>query len=147
MKSLSELIRTLVDCVGGDGNLLLNVGPMPNGEIEPRQAKRLRELGRWLKANGRSLYGTRGGPFPPGPWGVSTHQGSSIFLHVLDWPEDNRLVLPAPQGEIRSARTLQGRPVHYFQSSESLDVLRPPNTDEEIDTIVELVMKIPASSP
>ncbi|MBN2580022.1 MAG: alpha-L-fucosidase, partial [Pirellulales bacterium] len=48
IKSLKECIQTLVRVVGGDGNLLLNVGPMPDGRIEPRQADRLREMGRWL---------------------------------------------------------------------------------------------------
>jgi len=62
MKSLEECIRILASCAGGDGNLLLNVGPMPDGKIEQRQVDRLREIGVWLRANGESIYGTRGGP-------------------------------------------------------------------------------------
>ena len=61
LKTLEECIRTLVQSAGGDGNLLLNVGPMPTGEIEPRQVERLREIGDWLRINGESVYGTRGG--------------------------------------------------------------------------------------
>ncbi len=55
----------MITCAGGDGNLLLNVGPMPTGEIEARQAERLKEMGAWLAKNGASIHGTRGGPFPP----------------------------------------------------------------------------------
>jgi alpha-L-fucosidase len=63
MKSLKECIQTLVRVVGGDGNLLFNVGPMPDGRIEPRQVERLLEMGDWLNRYGQSIYGTRGGPF------------------------------------------------------------------------------------
>ena len=83
MKTLDECVRTLVTCAGGDGNLLLNVGPMPTGEIEARQADRLREIGAWLKVHGEAVYGTRGGPFLPGAWGVSTHRERTVYLHVL----------------------------------------------------------------
>ena len=68
MKSLKECIQTLLQVVGGDGNLLLNVGPMPDGRIEPRQAERLAEIGRWLERYGDGVYATRGGPFQPGHW-------------------------------------------------------------------------------
>ncbi|UCE47268.1 MAG: alpha-L-fucosidase, partial [Phycisphaerales bacterium] len=75
MKSLKQCIDTLVRVVGGDGNLLFNVGPMPDGRIEPRQVERLREMGVWLEKYGQSIYATRGGPFKPGLWGASTHKG------------------------------------------------------------------------
>ncbi len=58
IKSVKECVRMLVACAGGDGNLLLNVGPMPTGEIEPRQVEVLNGIGRWLRNNGESIYGT-----------------------------------------------------------------------------------------
>jgi alpha-L-fucosidase len=91
MKSLQECVRTLASCAGGDGNLLLNVGPMPSGEIEPRQVARLRQVGDWLRRNGDSVYGTRGGPFKPGSWGASTRRGRSVFLHVFEPDADGWL--------------------------------------------------------
>ena len=75
MKSLKECVQTLVLCAGGDGNLLLNVGPMPDGRIEPRQVDRLKEIGRWLARYGETIYGTRGGPFKPTKSVASTAQG------------------------------------------------------------------------
>ncbi|MFH1999701.1 MAG: alpha-L-fucosidase, partial [Planctomycetota bacterium] len=69
MKSFKECIRTLALTAGGDGNLLFNVGPMPDGRIESRQKDRLKEIGTWLAKYGTSIYGTRGGPFYPGSWG------------------------------------------------------------------------------
>ncbi|HNQ23773.1 MAG TPA: alpha-L-fucosidase [Phycisphaerae bacterium] len=88
LKSLRDCVQTLVNCAGADGNLLLNVGPMPTGQIEPRQVERLREIGAWLAEKGESIYGTRGGPLMPGPWGVSTRRGQRVYLHVLDWFAD-----------------------------------------------------------
>ena len=99
----SECIDMLVRCAAGDGNLALNTNPMPDGRIEPRQAERFREIGQWLKKYGGSIYGTRGGPWPPGPWGGTTHKDKSIFVHVLDWADDE-LHLPALPTENRVAR-------------------------------------------
>ena len=60
LKSKEECIHTLLQTVGGDGNLLFNVGPMPDGRMEQRQVNRLKEIGDWLKINGEAVYGTRG---------------------------------------------------------------------------------------
>lgn len=94
MKSLNECVHTLVRTAGGDGNLLFNVGPMPDGRIEPRQVKRLQEIGEWLGKYGESIYGTRGGPLYSVEWGCTTCKGKRVYLHVLDgkphalaWPE------------------------------------------------------------
>ena len=100
MKTLPECLQTLIRTAGGDGNLLFNVGPMPNGEIEPRQVERLKEMGAWLAKYGESIYGTRGGPFKPAKHVVSTRKGNTIYLHILAWPEE-ALTLPAAAGEDR----------------------------------------------
>ena len=84
----------LIRCAGGDGNMLLNVGPMPTGEIAPEQANLLKEMGAWLAKYGESIYGTRGGPFKPGDYGVSTRKGNTIYLHIGEWTDDV-LTLPA----------------------------------------------------
>ncbi|MBM3335782.1 alpha-L-fucosidase, partial [Candidatus Sumerlaeota bacterium] len=95
IKSLKQCIDTLVRVVGGDGNLLFNVGPMPTGEIEPRQVERLKEMGAWLRKYGETIYGARGGPFEPGPWGAATYRGNTIYVHILDWKlEGDVVVLP-----------------------------------------------------
>ncbi len=87
-KSTDELIRALVGAAGRGANLLVNVGPLPDGPIAPEQSQRLLEVGKWLAANGESIYGTRAGPIAPQPWGVSTAKGSrerpsEIYLHIL----------------------------------------------------------------
>jgi alpha-L-fucosidase len=105
LKSAERIIHALVGAAGRGANLLLNVGPRPDGEISPDAVSRLQELGKWLTAYGESVYSTRRGPFPPQDWGVSTAKGSGqdrrIYLHVIKPNEVNlRLVQPKDRGPI-----------------------------------------------
>ncbi|MCD6333278.1 MAG: alpha-L-fucosidase [Bacteroidales bacterium] len=97
LKSSKEIIHTLIKTVGGDGNLLLNVGPMPDGWIEPRQVELLHEVGDWMKINGEAVYGTSGGPYLPTGKLASTRKGHYIYLHVMDLTL-KKVILPLPQG-------------------------------------------------
>jgi alpha-L-fucosidase len=137
MKSLSECLRTLVLCAGGDGNLLFNVGPMPDGRIEPRQVARLREMGAWLKQNGASVYGTRGGPFKPGMWGASTQVGNTIYLHVFRWPEGG-LVLPPISRHIVNSKVLSGGKAKVTQTDAGITVQMLSKNYSPIDTVIRL---------
>ncbi|MCX7017309.1 MAG: alpha-L-fucosidase, partial [Candidatus Sumerlaeota bacterium] len=137
MKSLEQCIQTLVRVVGGDGNFLFNVGPMPDGRIEPRQVDRLREMGEWLRANGESVYGTRGGPFKPGAWGASTRQGNRIYVHVLKWPESG-LVLPPIGKKIVKSSLLSGGAVEVNQTDEGISIAVEPKDRQPLDTIAVL---------
>ncbi len=143
MKSLEECIHLLVNCVGGDGNLLLNVGPMPSGEIEPRQVARLKEVGAWLRRYGESIYGTCGGPFKPGSWGASTRKGNTIYVHVFEW-NGSSLTLPSIDKKIVSSRLLTGGTVEVNQTDDGITVAVPSTHQRKIDTIVELQLDGPA---
>lgn len=140
LKSFQECIHTLARVVGGDGNLLLNVGPMPDGRIEPRQVERLREIGGWLGSYGESIYGTRGGPFRPGPWGASTHKDSAIYLHILAWPEET-LSLPPLSQPLGDPVVLTGGAVEFSQSGEGIRISVAPAHRDPVDTIVRLTVK------
>jgi len=144
MKSLKQCIDTLVRVVGGDGNLLFNVGPMPNGRIEPRQVARLKEMGNWLKKYGQSIYSTRGGPFKPGGWGASTYKENIIYIHVLDWQE-NTLMLPPIPKKIVASSIMTGGTVKVKQNEDSIEISVPENYRRDIDTIVVLELDGSAS--
>ena len=144
IKPLKECIHTLVRCAGGDGNLALNTNPMPDGRIEPRQADRFRQIGRWMKQYGDSVYGTRGGPFRPGSWGASTHKGKTIYLHVLDWGGP-ALALPAIPRKIVSASLLTGGNASVKQNQEGIAITVAPEHRHPIDTIIRLELDGPAS--
>ncbi len=137
IKTVAETIRILINCAGGDGNLLLNVGPMPDGRIEPRQAEVLTGLGDWLRKYGHSIFGTRGGPFKPGQYGASTRAGSSIYLHITDWLAD-RLKLPPLPAIVRRARLLTGGSVQLLQTDGGIEIGVPEANRQPMDTIVAL---------
>ncbi|HQO36155.1 MAG TPA: alpha-L-fucosidase [bacterium] len=144
IKSVSECVHTLVRCAGGDGNLLFNVGPMPDGRIEPRQVVRLRKMGEFLNQCGESIYGTRGGPFPPDSWGASTHKDNKIYVHVLNW-ESDKLVLPPIKKRIVKNSILNGGVCFVKQTAEGIEIsTREPNK-KKIDTVIVLELDGPAA--
>jgi alpha-L-fucosidase len=144
LKSLKECLQTLILCAGGDGNLLLNVGPMPDGCIEPRQVDRLKEIGQWLDAYGQTIYETRGGPFKPGTWGASTYKGDSIYVHVFDWPERG-LVLPPVGKKVVSWKALTGGQAHVKQDGQGILIKVAKEYRKDINTLIELKLDGPAS--
>jgi alpha-L-fucosidase len=93
-KSTEDLLRKLIDIVSKGGNFLLNVGPNAYGIIPEVCQQTLREMGEWLKINGEAVYGTQASPFPYLSWGRATIKGQRLYLHVFDWPEDGKLVVP-----------------------------------------------------
>ncbi len=139
LKSLEECIRTLVRTAGGDGNLLLNVGPMPDGRIEPRQVERLKEMGVWLRKYGSTVYDTRGGPFRPGTWGVSTEKGNTVWLHVMSWSGDMLRLPPLPV-KFSGAKVLTGGIASFTQDERGISVSVPAADRNDIDTIIALTM-------
>jgi alpha-L-fucosidase len=145
MKSLKQCIQTLIKVVGGDGNLLFNVGPMPDGLIEPRQVTRLKEMGNWLDEYGRSIYATRGGPFKPGNWGASTHKGNTVYIHVLNWDEDTLTLPPIPKKIITSS-VMTGGAATVRQTALAIEISVPEAYRKELDTIIVLQLDGPANS-
>jgi len=81
-KPLDQLVYLLVRTAGKGANLLLNVGPQPDGTLPDRAKERLHELGEWMRQYGESIYGTTAGPIR-GEWGVSTQKGNDVFVHIL----------------------------------------------------------------
>jgi alpha-L-fucosidase len=135
-KSTRDLVHYLVRAAGYGANFLLNVGPMPNGKIQPEFVTRLQEIGRWLERNGEAVYGTRGGPVSPRPWGVTTQKDNRVYVHLLDW-EDEALALPALGGRVSAARMLVGGAPVTFREDAAGVLLRVPKAGrDELDTVV-----------
>jgi alpha-L-fucosidase len=143
-KSLKSCIQLLAKVAGRDGNLLLNVGPAPDGKIDPLQDSRLREIGAWLEKCGQSIYRTRGGPFLPGRYGVSTHRDNIIYLHVLDWP-DGKLILPAIPAKVVRASALTGGEATVNQTDRSIEISLPLSGHSDMDTVIALELDRPAA--
>ncbi len=142
VKSTRQLIHYLVNAAGRDANLLLNVGPRPDGTIQPEFVQRLEAMGEWLDRYGDTIYATRGGPLKPQPWGVATHRGSVVYLHVLNLPEPDQqgwTPFAGCQGlELRSLRLFGGENAveHRIAESGALEAKLPVQKKQVIDTIL-----------
>jgi len=143
MKTLTECLQTLIRTTAGDGNLLFNVGPMADGQIEARQVERLKEMGAWLAKYGESIYATRGGPFKPAKHVASTRKDNKVFVHILAWPEET-LKLPALPAKIVKSCALTGGQAVVKQTVDGIEIVVPKSGRQEIDTIVVLELDKPA---
>ena len=106
-KSTETLIRNLVDIASKGGNYLLNVSPTGRGTLLPQATERFKAIGRWMKVNGESIYGTTASPLGRLDWGRCTKKefarGTTLDLQVFDWPEDGQLVVPGLKNKVEQA--------------------------------------------
>ena len=136
-KSTDELITLIVRAAAKGSNLLLNIGPQPNGELPAAALDRLRGIGQWMRRYGHSIRNTSGGSLS-GHWGVSTCSGNTLYLHVLD--RTARSLTVSLSGRPRSVRLLDGRESqwHYDKRSATLEISLPEH-DADVDCIVTIV--------
>jgi alpha-L-fucosidase len=135
-KSAQHLIRGLVEVASRGGNFLLNVGPQPDGQIQPEFQERLRAIGKWLAVNGDSIYGTTYGPIQAVAGIRTTAKDNKVFVHVFDWPAGT-FELPGFRSKVTSARLLAtGQPLQTSQSDAALSIELPPHApDPDVSTI------------
>ncbi|MFO0908665.1 MAG: alpha-L-fucosidase [Isosphaeraceae bacterium] len=150
-KSATDVIRLLAASAGRGANLLLNVGPLPNGKLPPEAIDRLGIVGSWLETHGESIYGTSRGPIDPRPWGVSTSKHMpgggplNIYLHVFH-PE-GPLILPEAVLSL-AARPLGGTRVLPMTRADGQAVLDLPDAVRDpADTVIVLDPKVLAPEP
>jgi len=105
-KSPRAILHNLIDVVSMNGNFLINVGPTGEGEFDPKSVELLGEIGRWLRTNGESIYGTSGSPVGKPPWGRVTAKPGALYLHVFEWPASGELVLPGIRNPVTRAYML-----------------------------------------
>ena len=134
-KSVADLIHYLVRAAGAGANLLLNIGPRPDGTIPPEAEERLRAIGAWLDVNGGAIYGTRAGPIPPRSWGVTTARHDTVFVHVLDW-SDPVLALPLTGRRWKASVWPTRTAVMVQQGSAGLTLTLPKG--DSVDRIIAL---------
>jgi alpha-L-fucosidase len=138
-KSPRELIHYVVRAAGHDANFLLNVGPTPEGTLPEEAVSRLRAVGAWTRDFGETIYGTRGGPVPPQPWGVTTQRDDLVYVHVLTEDAPETVVLPGT-GNLRVRRAwLFGSDREVpFEARPEVAIRLPRDGRDRIDTIVVL---------
>ncbi|GBU08294.1 alpha-L-fucosidase [Bacteroidales bacterium] len=140
-KSSSEMIHLLVRAAGYGANLLLNVGPMPNGKIQDEFASRLSEIGLWTQKYGHTVYGTRGGFLQPQTWGAITKKDNTYYIHILKKEgEQLQITLPAA---VKTAKWLNvdGK-LSWKQDKKTKETVFDLNGNmDQVSSIIELTLK------
>lgn len=134
-KDTKTLIRYLVKAAGMGANLLLNVGPQPNGELPATALSRMKEMGEWLRENGETIYGTTAGPFPAQTWGTSTMKDNRLFLHVMT-PETDAIILPSDIKIKKAFEFGSGNPIKTSKARNHV-ILHLPYMPDSTDYIIE----------
>ncbi len=138
-KSVKQIVQYLVNAAGNNANFLLNVGPMPNGKIQPEFADTLALVGDWMQKNGESIYGTRGALIPTQQWGVMTSKNNIMYAHVLKTPQQPYIFIPLSGKKITKAVLMNGgSAVKFKQQPEGIFVYTDNITLDPVDTIIEL---------
>ena len=139
-KSADDLIRYLVRTAGKGANLLLNIGPRPDGTLPGEALERLQAIGAWMDVYGETIRGTQAGPTGPQEWGVSTKRGDVVYLHVLEPSEVLALDLP---GKIKSAESFpDGSALRFDQKkNDPAHVYLPAAPSGTVDQVVKIVLK------
>ena len=148
-KSTEMLLRNLIDIASKGGNYLLNVGPTSEGLIPRQSIERLLEIGQWMKTNGEAIYGTTASPFKTLPWGRCTKKvtpdGTTLYLHVFDWPKSGELLVPGLKQEVVvSAKLLaDGSELYVEDSVGGVVISLPAAAPDKISSTVVVKVKGP----
>ena len=138
-KSVETLVRYLVSAAGKGANLLLNVGPQPNGEMPAAAIERLRAMGEWMAVNGETVYATEAGDIAQQEWGCTTRKGNRLFVHIFEL-EGNELFLPLECKVVKATKFSDGSKLS-FRDTEGGIILEVGEVKDAIDHIVELRTK------
>lgn len=138
-KSEKELIHYLVKAAGNNANFLLNIGPMPDGDIQPEFIDRLKSIGNWLKQHGESIYATKGNIIPSQDWGVLTTKNNLIYAHILKRPSQSYIFIPITQQKINSATLFtNNKNLKFKQEPEGVFVYTDGIAWDDTDTVIQL---------
>jgi alpha-L-fucosidase len=140
-KSEKEIIHYIVRSAGYGSNLLLNVGPMPNGKIQTEHIASLKKVGIWMKENGETIYKTTEGPIVPNDEMAFTRKGKKVYLHILDDSKETFFV-EGFNGKVKSMQYYKSNEnVNYEITKYGMFVEVPKEKKDGIDTIIEIILK------
>ena len=140
-KSVSKLVRLLVNAAGKGANLLMNIGPQPNGELPALAVERMKGVGEWMNKYGETIYGSnRFGCVTKASWGTTTRKGDMLYVHLLT--DDMPKFVTLPLTERVSTVTLfdSGEKVKWEKIQGGI-VLHTAQLKPSIDCIVALKLK------
>ena len=138
-KTVKRLIHYMVNAAGHNANFLLNIGPMPDGNIQPEFTDTLKAMGKWLQQYGESIYGTKGNIIPPQDWGVIATKDKSIFAHVIKKPSQAYIFIPTLQQKVNRVFLMANKKeLKFKQVPKGLFIYTDSVEWDDIDTIIQL---------
>lgn len=141
-KTVKQVVQLLVNSAGRNANLLLNVGPMPNGEIQKEFVDTLAVAGKWLQQYSASVYNTRGKIMPPQTWGVVTRNNKQVYLHLLKQPQTPFILLPGFNETISSVEIMgTGKKLKWSKVPEGVFIYPEYPLQDAIDHVVQVNVK------
>ncbi len=151
--TLQEIIHRFVHTVCGGGNYLLNFGPMGNGQVDPKALGLFQGVGAWIQDNGESIYGTQPNPLPARPaWGDAnlSKDGKTLYLHVMKWPADGKLLVEGMPAQATEASFLSPKAANakiaFVQKGPNLHLTLPGAALDPNDTVVKVSLAEPLQS-
>ncbi len=142
-KSTEMLIRNIIDTASKGGNYLLNVGPTAEGEIPAASVERLAGIGKWMKTNSKSIYGTQASPLAATPWGRCTQKAldggkTRLYLHVFEWPAEGKLTVPVKNQVVGAKCLATGATLDAKSVDGKVEITLPEKAPCTIATVVAL---------
>lgn len=139
-KTTPQLVELLARAAAKGSNLLLNIGPQPNGELPALAIDRLKGIGEWMRVYGETIYGTHAGIVEEQPWGVSTMKGKRVFLHLLK-PEKS-IQVPISVKPKRVLDFASRKPLQFtYDKSRHTMTIALENDFNGIDQVLEVIVK------
>ena len=146
-KPSKTLIENLIDIASKDGNYLLNIGPKADGTFPEVSIDRLKDIGLWMKVNGEAIYGTKASLIDPIIWGRCTSKdskkGTTLYLSVLDWPKNGKLILQNLNNSVILAKLLASNKklkTTFFKRN-GLTINVPLEAPDKVATVIKIEVK------
>ncbi|MFV0324516.1 MAG: alpha-L-fucosidase [Bacteroides xylanisolvens] len=150
-KPVSFFVQLLASAASKGGNILMNVGPMGNGQWDQKDVEVFQGIGKWLKVNGESIYGTQRTNLPIQPWGVTTLKGDTLYAHVYQWPSDRKIVIGGLRSNIRKGWLIADKKAKVQFNRLNTDdyvLTLPAKAPDTMDAVIALILdKKKASNP
>lgn len=144
-RPLPECLQTLLRCVGGNGNLLFNIGPDSTGVFPTSFVARTNEMGAWISRHSEAIYKTTGGPYTPAKEYVSVYRGNTVYVYLF--PDAAASIqLPSLEASVKNARLLNGKPVTVKQQANGIYIILPAASRDSVATVLALTLDKPAST-
>lgn len=144
-KSVKHFVQLLASATAKGGNILMNVGPMGNGKWDIKDVEIFNGIGKWLKINGKAIYGNTKTDLPLQSWGVTTQKKDTVYLHVFNWPSNGKLVVGGLTSDVEKAwliSDVENKNLKFSRINKNdFEVKIPKNPNDTLSTVIALKIK------